>query len=644
VDFWNVRLAWAVNRQDPPPVARKLFVPKHSLPVLNDYKTAPPDEFWAAFPSNRQIAGKSAINPKKLRSLALGVGCSDWERLELAISDLENGCDIGCRGTPRNGSVSNNAPSAFQFGQQISDAIADWITEGFAAGPFSKDEVPPDAKISGIMCREKPNGSARIILNLSAPAGRSVNDGICSDEFPTSMSSTAKWVEVLNKAGRGCLFMKADWSVAYKHLHVRPADTVLQWFSWLDKFFVELNLVFGARSSAGLFDRIAKVVLDLAARLARFSPDMICQYLDDVCAASPAGSTEVFRFEQAYRDVAAEVGVKLAPTSDPDKAFSPTTAGVVLGVKYDSVAWTWSLPPDKLNRVLLQLSKAVDADTILQVEMASIAGRILHYAALVPLGKFNIVHILKAVHAVPNKNDLLTVTSNLRGQLYFWLVVLQASDGYASIPRICPFPIWTFEFWTDAGGGSTHTIGQGCGGVAAGFWFMLPWGRVINSGVRSPDGSRYSRKMSALELVGPLVCLAAGADLCRGRPVRIWVDNFGSVAIFKKGYSTTCMLSSALASAIAVVATAIGCRLTIDKITRCSSTGAILADELSKGRFEAFLRKRPEHLKLPTEPATIPPSILAWVARPQADNSLGAKILADLGIPFSPGTCLAATY
>jgi hypothetical protein len=97
-------------------------------------------------------------------------------------------------------------------------------------------------------------------------------------------------------------------------------------------------------------------------------------------------------------------------------------------------------------------------------------------------------------------------------------------------------------------------------------------------------------------------------------------------------------------AAIAVVCAAIGCRLTIDKITRCSSTGAILADELSKGRFEAFLRKRPVHMRLPTEPASIPPAILAWVARPRADNSLGAKVLADLGIPFSPGTCLAATF
>ena len=84
--------------------------------------------------------------------------------------------------------------------------------------------MPADAKVNGIMCRPKPNGTVRVILNLSAPARMSVNDGIDSDDFPTSMSSTSKWVECLNMAGRGALMTKIDWSDAYKHLHVRPED------------------------------------------------------------------------------------------------------------------------------------------------------------------------------------------------------------------------------------------------------------------------------------------------------------------------------------------------------------------------------------------------------------------------------------
>ncbi len=69
VDLWNIRLAAAINSPDPPPVARKQFVSKHRLPSLSDYKSTPADAFWHTFPSNRDIIGKSAINPIQLRSL-----------------------------------------------------------------------------------------------------------------------------------------------------------------------------------------------------------------------------------------------------------------------------------------------------------------------------------------------------------------------------------------------------------------------------------------------------------------------------------------------------------------------------------------------------------------------------------------------
>ena len=142
--------------------------------------------------------------------------------------------------------------------------MAGWLEKGFAAGPFSAEDVPAVAKVNGMMCRPKPSGAVRVILNMSAPAGRSVNDGIDSGEFPTVMSSTAKWVAVLNRAGRGCLMTKVDWADAYKHIRVRAEDRILQWFSWLGKFFVELCLVFGTASSPGLYDRLAKLVLNLA--------------------------------------------------------------------------------------------------------------------------------------------------------------------------------------------------------------------------------------------------------------------------------------------------------------------------------------------------------------------------------------------
>jgi hypothetical protein len=171
------------------------------------------------------------------------------------------------------------------------------------------------------------------------------------------MSSTAKWLGVLQKAGKGCKITKLDWSDAYKHIHVREDDVKLQWFQWAGKYFAELCLVFGAASSPGIYDRVAKTVLDIVLRMAQFPGELVCQHLDDVCAAAAGDSGKLEEFERTYREVAEDIGVRLAPYEDPDKAFAPCKKGVVLGVEYDTERWTWSIPEEKLARLLEQLRR-----------------------------------------------------------------------------------------------------------------------------------------------------------------------------------------------------------------------------------------------------------------------------------------------
>jgi hypothetical protein len=357
---------------------------------------------------------------------------------------------------------------------------------------------------------------------------------------------------------------------------------------------------------------------------------MVCQYLDDVCGAAPAGSPELQKFEDAYRHIASHLGVLLAPTTDPDKAFSPCTHGTVLGVCYDTMNWTWSIPPDKYARLLNQIRTTDSAEKLKQHEIWSLVGRILHYAPLVPDGKFFISELIKANSFSKDRNEWVVVTAELRRQLHFWWCMLKTLNNASTIPAPTRFPAWTVEFHTDAAGGSLLSPGHGTGGCSGPFWFYVPWGRRINCGMRGADGKRFSRKLSALELVGPLICVSAGRELCRLNPVRIWVDNAGSVSIFKKGYSTTCDLCNTLVGAIARVSTALGCKITIDKIARCSDTSSQLADFLSKGRFSQFLGAWPADQPRSLEPAWIPPEILDWIDNPRILSDLGERILSDI--------------
>ena len=245
------------------------------------------------------------------------------------------------------------------------------------------------------MTKAKPNGSVRVILNLSAPVGRSVNEGIDNECFPATMSSTRKWLRILHRAGIGGYFLKIDWSQAYKQIAVHRDDLNLQWFEWLGRYFCELSLIFGAVSSVGIFDRLAKVVLFIVIQRSKFPQEMESQHLDDVCAAAPANDLSIFNFDNEYKAVAEELNILLAPRDDPEKSFAPTREGCVYGIHYETVKQTWWISKDRIARILLQIRRVLESEEVQQQDIWSLAGKILHVKDLIIGGKFHLYHLLK---------------------------------------------------------------------------------------------------------------------------------------------------------------------------------------------------------------------------------------------------------
>jgi hypothetical protein len=322
--------------------------------------------------------------------------------------------------------------------------------------------------------------------------------------------------------------------------------------------------------------------------------------------------------------------VKLAPADDLDKGFSLCTRGVVLGVEYDTVTWTWAVPAEKVARLVHQIQAALAAVELRQDAVWSLVGRIIHYAPLVPCGRFNIDHLIAANSVSVRKEFPVPLSAALKRQLHFWLLLIRVSTGVAGMPDLAPLPAWTVEAFTDAAGGSPEGF-RGSGGVIGGWWYFLPWSRAINLGDRAVDGKKFGKKLSALELVGPLVVVAAAPSLCRRQPVRVWVDNAGSVRIWEKGYSSRCGICTTIVKAAATVAAALDCRLEVHKIRRCSSPGAVMADALSQGDFRRFRAAAAAAGEvMDPVPAAVPRALLRWLVRPCADDDLGQRILCEM--------------
>ena len=608
--------------------------------MLRSYKGRQNGNFWELFPKNYGWPGKSLIDADALEKL--GKELYLWDaRFAQVVQDIRSGAVLGCRGEPRLPTRSSNATSAYEFGPQVTDAVASWVAKGFVHGPVLPCELPKSAKVNGIMCREKPNGSVRIILNLSAPKGRGVNKGIRKEEFPAEMSSTQKFLEVLDRAGRGCEMVKVDWSDAYKHIPVSDGDLNLQWFKWLGMYFCELSLIFGCVSSVGIYDRAAKVVLSVVEKKSEMPRELVCQHLDDVCAAAPAGSGLAQRFDAMYSSVAREIGVKLAPRDDPEKSFGPSTSGIVLGVRYDTVSWTWAVPVERLNVIINLIWEVLGLKSVPAKLFETLVGKLIHVKPLVPDSRFHISELQRAIGDIRREEIrqdsagieepiMVEKTPLMVAQLHYWRVLLPACSGRIAIPNPRnSVPITAVDFYTDAAGGSLAVKGQGLGAVGPDWWCYLAWPRPINGEKRSADGKRLGGKLSFLELLGPLLVVAAGKEACQGKDICVWVDNIGSVMIYKKGYSATCSYASCVARAINVVAAGLGCRVFVEKITRCSTAEAEAADALSKADFGRFWSCWDGKV---SEGARPPRALLAWLLNPSVDAALGECILEELGV------------
>ena len=125
----------------------------------------------------------------------------------------------------------------------VSSAIDSYLSTELALGsicsPFARN---PIALFLLNSVPKLDSNECRFILDLSWPAGSSVNDGISKDFFlgepvlltyPTVDDIAARIIQL----GPGCLFFKSDLKCAYHQLQVDPFDYHLLGYSWRDKLF-----------------------------------------------------------------------------------------------------------------------------------------------------------------------------------------------------------------------------------------------------------------------------------------------------------------------------------------------------------------------------------------------------------------------
>ena len=206
----------AAKKPLPDPLPKAVFCQTNlNIPVREDYSAGFDDSYWSTWTKKTYEELTPALSwvcPNKLWDVANRLHHTDYNgRLRRAIQRLSRGADIGCQGEGRLPTSRPNSDSTSEFGVRVADSLQSWINKGLCFGPLLPNEMPWESyTVNPITVKLKPNGKARICVNMSAPYKKetdlpgtpaSVNSGIDIDQFPATMSSTRTFLESLMRAG-----------------------------------------------------------------------------------------------------------------------------------------------------------------------------------------------------------------------------------------------------------------------------------------------------------------------------------------------------------------------------------------------------------------------------------------------------------
>ena len=178
--------------------------------------------------------------------------------MQFLVKGLTYGFDIATNRLPELPQPQNHI-SANDHAKYVTKGISKELRNGHIAGPFASPPWP-NLNCSPTGTREKDDGSYRLLMDLSYPRGKSINDFISKDDFSVEFMGFDTTTDLVRRMGYHCLMFEIDIQHAFRVLPIRPSQWILMGSEWMGYYFIDIRLPFGLRSSPGIFNPFADTI------------------------------------------------------------------------------------------------------------------------------------------------------------------------------------------------------------------------------------------------------------------------------------------------------------------------------------------------------------------------------------------------
>ncbi len=335
------------------------------------------DELWCLDRARRvqdsaeRVESPQCTSPLRMEAWAMFLAVHpDQAYARYLLAGIASGFRIGFGGSLDLSRTrrSRNLRSAYRHPGKVSEYLESELGAGRLLGPFTASEpsLPPDTWLNpfGLIPKCRQANKWRLIVDLSAPRGHSINDGIDPMLCSLKYSGLDEALLMVHRLGRGCLLAKLDLKHAYRSVPVHPDDWHLLDMQWQKQIYLDAALPFGLRSASKIFSALADGLLWV---MACRSIKEGLQYLDDFLLAGRRNSNECHEALTSVLATCRETGFPVAP----EKVEGPSSTIVFLGILIDSESGRVSLPEHKLHSIQEELREWAQKRSCTKSELLS---------------------------------------------------------------------------------------------------------------------------------------------------------------------------------------------------------------------------------------------------------------------------------
>ena len=404
----------------------------------------------------------------------------------------------------------NNHQGAVRYPEQVDAYLLEEISQGAVLGPFQQSPFSQECKISPLNTVEKKESSdRRVILDLSFPPGRSVNDGIIKgqylgEDWDLRYPSVDAFAKLVFRKGQGCLMYKRDLKRAYRQIPICPGDVRKLGYVWKGNLYLDTTLSMGVRSGALICSRVTGAIQQIFNSLGHES----VVFLDDFVGADAPEQAPV-----AFVHLGDLLSV-LGATESASKACPPHTEMVFIGVWFNSVSMTMEVTPSRLKKIMQELPSWLSRRKATRKEVERLVGVLGFVAKCVRPSRIFMSRMLNELRRLPLTGQHV-LSQDFKWDVYWWSCFMPQYNGISMIPR---------PYWSEVNSVlATDACLSGCGAVN---WVT---GEYFHS-VFPSDILALDLSINSLELLTIMVAIKVWGRALKSYRIKVQCDNTTAVA------------------------------------------------------------------------------------------------------------------